>query len=124
MPQPSPAAARVSLALPVLGFTSKLRELLDLLAALREIREPLTSPAGLRASLELLLRLAEFAGPELSPDTWHTLAVAADGATITCFVDGRSVGTAEDSTLATGRAGVSTLAMSGAYFANLQVYGR
>ena len=26
--------------------------------------------------------------------------------------------------LATGRAGVSTLAMSGAYFANLQVYGR
>jgi hypothetical protein len=46
----------------VLGFTSKLRELLDLLAALREIREPLTSPAGLRASLELLLRLAEFAG--------------------------------------------------------------
>jgi hypothetical protein len=44
------------------GFTSKLRELLDLLAALREIREPLTSPAGLRDSLELLLRLAEFAG--------------------------------------------------------------
>jgi hypothetical protein len=44
------------------GITSKLRELLDLLAALREIREPLTSPAGLRASLELLLRLAEFAG--------------------------------------------------------------
>jgi hypothetical protein len=69
-------------------------------------------------------RLAEFAGPELSPDTWHTLAVAADGAKITCFVDGRNVGTAEDSTLATGRAGVSTLAMSGAYFANVQVYGR
>jgi hypothetical protein len=43
-------------------LTSKLRELLDLLAALREIREPLTSPAGLRASLELLLRLAEFVG--------------------------------------------------------------
>jgi hypothetical protein len=71
-----------------------------------------------------ITRLAEFAGPELSPDTWHTLAVAADGATITCFVDGRSVGTTEDRTLATGRAGVSTLAMSGAYFANLQVYGR
>jgi hypothetical protein len=46
----------------MLGFTSKLRELLDLLASLRNIREPLTSPEGLRASLELLLRLAEFAG--------------------------------------------------------------
>ena len=53
MHQPLPAAA---------AFTSKLRELLDLLAALREIREPLTSPDGLRSSLELLLRLAEFAG--------------------------------------------------------------
>jgi hypothetical protein len=52
----------VPLALPVLGLTTKLRELLDLLAALRDIREPLTSPEGLRASLELLLRLAEFAG--------------------------------------------------------------
>jgi hypothetical protein len=61
MQQPLPAA-RVPLALPVLGFTSKLRELLDLLAALRDIREPLTAPAGLRDSLELLLRLAEFAG--------------------------------------------------------------
>jgi hypothetical protein len=60
--QPLPTAARVPLPLPVLGFTSKLRELLDLLAALRDIREPLTSPDGLRASLELLLRLAEFAG--------------------------------------------------------------
>jgi len=59
MPQPLPI-----LALPVPGFTSKLRELLDLLAALRDIREPLTSPAGLRSSLELLLRLAEFAGVE------------------------------------------------------------
>ena len=55
-------AARLPLALPVLGLNSKLRELLDLLAALRDIREPLTSPEGLRASLELLLRLAEFAG--------------------------------------------------------------
>jgi hypothetical protein len=33
-----------------------------LLAALRDIRDPLTSPEGLRASLELLLRLAEFVG--------------------------------------------------------------
>jgi hypothetical protein len=62
MPQPLPTTAGVPLALPVLGFHNKLRELLDLLAALRAIREPLTSPEGLRASLELLLRLAEFAG--------------------------------------------------------------
>jgi hypothetical protein len=45
-----------------LAATSKLRELLDLLADLRAIREPLTTPEGLRASLELLLRLAEFTG--------------------------------------------------------------
>ena len=45
-----------------LSLSSKLRELLDLLAALRDLREPLTSPEGLRVSLELLLRLAEFAG--------------------------------------------------------------
>ncbi len=47
-----------------LSFNSKLRELLDLLAALRDIRDPLTSPEGLRASLEPLFRLAEFAGVE------------------------------------------------------------
>ena len=44
------------------NISTKLRELLGLLAALREIRDPLTSPEGLRASLELLLRLAEFVG--------------------------------------------------------------
>jgi hypothetical protein len=44
------------------NVSNKLRELLGLLAAFRDIREPLTSPDGLRASLELLLRLAEFAG--------------------------------------------------------------
>ena len=45
-----------------ISLNIKFRELIDLLAALRDIREPLTSPEGLRASLELLLRLAEFAG--------------------------------------------------------------
>jgi hypothetical protein len=69
-------------------------------------------------------RLGDFAGPELTADTWHSLAVAADGATITCFVDGQKVGAVEDAALPNGRAGVSTLAMSGAYFTNLQVYGR
>jgi hypothetical protein len=68
--------------------------------------------------------LAEFDGPELGADTWHTLAVSATGTTITCFVDGRQVGAAEDGALQSGRVGVGTLAMSGAYFANLQVYGR
>ncbi|MEX2138677.1 MAG: hypothetical protein WD894_05410 [Pirellulales bacterium] len=55
MSQPLTAAA-----FPIVN--SKLRELLDLLAALRAIRDPLSSPEGLRASLALLLRLAEFAG--------------------------------------------------------------
>lgn len=41
---------------------SKLRELLEILAALRDLREPLASPQGFRDALELLLRLAEFAG--------------------------------------------------------------
>ena len=45
-----------------LSINTKLRELLDILPALRDIRDPLASPEGLRASLELFLRLAEFAG--------------------------------------------------------------
>jgi hypothetical protein len=45
-----------------LSINTKLRELLDLLAALRDIRDPLASPEGLHASLELLFRFAEFAG--------------------------------------------------------------
>lgn len=69
-------------------------------------------------------QLASFDGPELTPNTWHTLAISANGSTIACSVDGRSVGSVEDSSLVGGRAGVSTLAMSGAYFANLQVFGR
>ncbi len=44
--------------------SSRLRELLSLLGALREVREPLSSPEGLRASLAWLLRVAEFAGAE------------------------------------------------------------
>ena len=41
-----------------------LRDLLALLAALRDLREPVTSPAGLRQSISLLLRLAELVGIE------------------------------------------------------------
>jgi hypothetical protein len=52
-----------------LGLNNKLRELLGLLEALRAIREPLSTPDGLRASLELLLRLAEFVGVDPS---WTT----------------------------------------------------
>ncbi len=40
----------------------KLSEMLELLSALRGIEQPLTAPEGLRQSLELLLRLAQFAG--------------------------------------------------------------
>lgn len=69
-------------------------------------------------------QIAAFDGPEISADVWHTLGLSARGTTITCFVDGKQVGTAEDSSLSSGRAGVSTLAMSGAYFANVQVIGR
>jgi hypothetical protein len=69
-------------------------------------------------------KLASFDGPELSSNTWHTLALSANGSTLTCSVDGQQVGSAEDGTLAAGRVGVSTLAMSGAHFANLQVSGR
>lgn len=68
--------------------------------------------------------LAKFEGPELGAGEWHTLAVTAREATIRCFVDGRLVGSADDAALATGRVGVSTLAMGGAYFANVQVIGR
>jgi hypothetical protein len=49
-----------------LGINSKLRELLGLLDAVRAIRDPLSTPDGLRASLELVLRLAEFAGVDPS----------------------------------------------------------
>jgi len=68
-------------------------------------------------------RLAAFDGGELSSDNWHTLAVTARGAALKCYVDGKLIGSVEDATLATGRAGVSTMAMSGAFFKNLQVIG-
>jgi hypothetical protein len=68
-------------------------------------------------------RLAAFDGSELSSDTWHTLAVTANGSSLRCYVNGQLVGSAEDSTLTAGRAGVSSLAMSGAFFKNLQVNG-
>ena len=69
-------------------------------------------------------QIAAFDGPELSADVWHTLGLSVRGATITCSVDGKQVGTAEDNSLASGRVGVSALAMSTAYFANVQVIGR
>lgn len=47
-----------------IGRLTTLRDLLALLAALRELREPVTSPAGLRQSIALLLRLAELIGIE------------------------------------------------------------
>ena len=68
-------------------------------------------------------RLAAFDGGELSSNDWHTLAITARGSALRCYVDGQLVGSAEDTTLATGRAGVSTMAMSGAFFKNLQVIG-
>jgi hypothetical protein len=68
-------------------------------------------------------RLSAFDGSELSADAWHTLAVTARGTTLRCYVDGRLVGSADDASLTAGRAGVSTLAMSGAFFKNLQVIG-
>lgn len=41
-----------------------LKEILAIVTALQQIREPLTSREGLRASIDLLLRLAEAAGVE------------------------------------------------------------
>lgn len=69
-------------------------------------------------------QLASFDGPELNGDTWYTLAVSARGSTLRCYVNGKLVGSADDATLSAGRAGVSTLAMNGAFFTNLQVIGR
>ena len=73
---------------------------------------------------EQVTSVAVFDGPEISADVWHTLGLSVQGTTITCFIDNKSVGTAEDSSLSSGRAGVSTLAMSGTYFANVQIIGR
>lgn len=70
-----------------------------------------------------ITRLGAFDGSELSSDVWHTLAVTAHGSSLRCYVDGQLVGSADDTTLTAGRAGVSTLAMSGASFKNLQVIG-
>jgi hypothetical protein len=68
-------------------------------------------------------RLAAFDGGELSSDSWHTLAMTAHGSSLKVYVDGQLIGSAEDTSLTAGRAGVSTLAMSGAFFKNLQVIG-
>ncbi|MBX3411587.1 MAG: hypothetical protein KF708_02625 [Pirellulales bacterium] len=46
--------------------TGKLRQILDLLAAVRELEGSLTEPAGLRAYVGLVLRFAELFGLEPS----------------------------------------------------------
>jgi len=69
-------------------------------------------------------RLASFDGPELDGDTWYTLAITARGSTISCYINGKLVGSVQDSSLTAGRAGVSTMAMYGAFFKNFQVIGR
>jgi hypothetical protein len=69
-------------------------------------------------------QLASFDGPELNGDTWYTLAITARSSTISCYLDGKLLGSVQDTSLAAGRAGVSTLAMSGAFFQNFQVIGR
>ncbi len=69
-------------------------------------------------------RLAVFEGPELDADTWYTLAITARGSTLSCYINGKLLGSVDDTSLSAGRAGVSTLAMSGAFFKNLQVIGR
>lgn len=45
-----------------LGRLARVRELLEILAAVRGISEPLTSPAGLRQAALLVLRLGELLG--------------------------------------------------------------
>jgi hypothetical protein len=47
--------------LPLFRFAS-LRDLLDLLAMLREFREPLSSPEGFRRAIDLLLKAGESLG--------------------------------------------------------------
>jgi hypothetical protein len=46
------------------------RDLLELLASIRNLREPLTSPDGLRQAIALLVRLAELVGID---DAWTSL---------------------------------------------------
>ena len=41
---------------------AKIRELLDVLAALRDLSEPITTPAGLRQTIDLLARVARLVG--------------------------------------------------------------
>ncbi|KAB8141132.1 hypothetical protein F8S13_20210 [Chloroflexia bacterium SDU3-3] len=68
--------------------------------------------------------IASFDGAELSAGVWHTLGLTVVGDTLTATVDGTTLGSATDATFSAGRAGVSSLAMSGAQFAHLQVLGR
>ncbi|KAB8141129.1 hypothetical protein F8S13_20195 [Chloroflexia bacterium SDU3-3] len=68
--------------------------------------------------------LARFEGPPLSQDTWHTITLSTQGSTLTALVDGVTLGTTSDTTLAAGRAGLATRTESGAYFANILVTGR
>lgn len=69
-------------------------------------------------------RIGSFDGPALAYNTWYTIALSAQGSSLKCYVNGKLVGSSEDSTLTSGRAGVNTVAMSGAFFKNIQVIGR
>jgi len=57
----------------------------------------------------------------LGINTWHTLALAFQGSTMTAHIDGTSVGTATDGSYSTGQVGVGVSGWQNAQFANFSV---
>jgi len=57
----------------------------------------------------------------LGTNTWHTLALAFQGSTITATIDGKTVGTATDGSYGTGQVGVGVSGWQNAQFANFSV---
>lgn len=68
--------------------------------------------------------IGSFDGAALSLLQWHSLSLTANGTSLTAAVDGKTLGSVEDSSLQAGKVGVSTIATDGAYFANLQATRR
>jgi hypothetical protein len=69
-----------------------------------------------------LTTVASGSGPALGTNTWHRLALAFEGTTISASVDGKALGSAvTDSTYGSGPAGLGVGGYYGAQFANFSV---
>ncbi len=66
-------------------------------------------------------KLASGTAPALGNNEWHNLALTCDGGTLTAQIDNATVGTASDSSVQHGMAGLGVVGYRAAQFANFKI---